>query len=71
MTWNKPKSRTAGPWGNGGGKPRPQWASSFGAAPPAVGTNFSTLQRVYSDRRQDAYARYVDRISNAWRTHKP
>jgi hypothetical protein len=50
------------------GKPQAQWVPRGGAM-PSVGGGLA-MRRSFNDRREEARARYIDRISNAWRTHR-
>lgn len=71
MTANwKTKGPRSGPWPSRSAV-RPQWVSPAGTAPPAVGGSYAKARRAFGDRREQAYQQMVDRVSNAWRTHKP
>lgn len=68
MTWQRPRPSNAGPW-NRSGKVQPQWMTGTGNQPPSVGPSGtrSPFRRMTRDAGAEAYARYVERISNAWR----
>jgi hypothetical protein len=68
----KPRPSTAGPWPAPDRRPswEPAWID-YTRNPPAVGpTGNSPSRRFTGDRREEAYANYVDRISNRWWRHK-
>jgi hypothetical protein len=65
----KPRPRTAGPWLRDG-KVQAQWVPRVGGNVPSVGGGKNRAMLGFGDRREEAYRAYVDRISNAWRTHR-
>ena len=68
--WQKPRPRAAGPW-LPDGKVQPEWVRPTGGMTPSVGpTGRSPFLRTTKDAREEAYRRMVDRVSNAWRTHR-
>jgi hypothetical protein len=54
------------------GKPQPQWVGRTGGNMPAIGPSGSSppLRGVYGDAGAQARARYIHKISNAWRDHR-
>ena len=69
--WQKPKPRGAGPYGWWPERLKPQWVRPTGGMTPSVGpTGRSPFLRTTKDAREEAYRRMVDRVSNAWRTHR-
>jgi hypothetical protein len=44
----------------------PEWMRPDGGPAPAIGGSLATLRHAYGDRRAQAYADYVHRISTAW-----
>lgn len=75
--WRINRDRKRGPWLRGesawraDSTTKPAWSAHGGGAPPSVGpTGRSPYSGAHKDAREQAYANYVDRISNAWRQNK-
>ena len=68
--WRRPKPSHAGPYGSWPDRSKPQWMQHDGGGVPAVGPGSrSPTRRAFADRREEAYAKMCERISNAWRDH--
>jgi hypothetical protein len=49
---------------------QPAWINWDGRVPVVGPSGNSPSRRFFGDRREEAYANYVQRISNAWRNHR-
>jgi len=74
MTWKRPKPQFAGPWGAlPQDRPigQPDWVR-WDSKIPSVGPSSSRApyRGLHTDAREQAYRRYCERISSAWRDHR-
>jgi hypothetical protein len=69
--WKRPRPATAGPWlRDGKMRPEAAWLKADGGIPAIGGSGRQLLRGLYADKREAAYQKMVDRISNAWKDHR-